>query len=172
MPTYTLIQPAVVVGSGGAASMAFTSIPSTFTDLILQISARTADTGLVYDGMKITFNGSATGYSDRLLYGDGSAAASANQSGASTRFHYATTNAATSSTFGSASIYIPNYTGSNNKSLSSDSVSENNATTAIAALDAGLWSNTSAITSISISSNSGANFVQYSTAYLYGVSNA
>lgn len=172
MPTYTQIGSAVTVGSGGASSIDFTSIPSTYTDLILEVSARTADTGLVYDGLKISFNGSTTGYSERMVYGTGSSALSASLATTSTRFHYGTTNAATSSTFGSAAIYIPNYNGSNNKSLSSDSVSENNATAVITVLDAALWSNASAITSISISSNSGANFVQYTTAYLYGVSNA
>ncbi len=71
-------------------------------------------------------------------------------------------------TFANGEIYIPNYTASVNKSVSIDSVTENNATSAIAALDAGLWANTAAITSINLNGNNG-NFVQYSTAYLYGI---
>jgi hypothetical protein len=76
----------------------------------------------------------------------------------------------TASTFGSTEIYITNYAGSSNKCLSSDSVNENNATTAYSVLTAWLWSNTSAITSLSITSDgAGNNFAQYSTATLYGI---
>ena len=39
--TYTLIS-SVTVGSGGAASIEFTSIPSTYTDLVLKLSARSS----------------------------------------------------------------------------------------------------------------------------------
>jgi hypothetical protein len=169
--TYTLIA-SNTVGSGGSATISFTSIPATYTDLCLQLSIRTADTGLVYDGIKVTFNGSSSGYSDRMVYGDGSSATSANTSGSSTRFHYATTNLATSSTFCNTFLYITNYAGSNYKSISSDSVTENNGTAVITVLNAALWSNTAAITSVSLTSNSGANFTQYSTAYLYGISNS
>jgi len=76
----------------------------------------------------------------------------------------------TASTFGNGQVYIPNYAGSNNKSTSADTVSEDNATLAYSALTAGLWSNTAAITSITIAAVT--NFAQYSTAYLYGISNA
>jgi hypothetical protein len=82
-----------------------------------------------------------------------------------------TSSGATASTFNNADLYIPNYAGSNNKSFSIDSVSENNGTAAVASLFAGLWSQTAAITSITLTSRNG-NFDQYSTAYLYGVNNA
>jgi hypothetical protein len=39
-------------------------------------------------------------------------------------------------------------------------------------MSAALWAQTSAITSISLSLQAASNFVQHSTAYLYGVSNA
>jgi len=66
-------------------------------------------------------------------------------------------------------IYIPNYAGSTNKSFSSETNQENNATAAFARLLAGLWSQTAAITDIEITPNTG-NWVQYSTAVLYGIS--
>jgi hypothetical protein len=53
-----------------------------------------------------------------------------------------------------------------------DAVTENNGTTAFAKLSAGLWSDSAAITSVKLISQTGNNFVQYSTAYLYGISNA
>jgi hypothetical protein len=77
----------------------------------------------------------------------------------------------TASTFANNEVTIPNYTSSNFKSYSVDSVTENNATQAYAIFVAGLWSNTAAITSITLGLSS-ANFVQYSTAYLYGIKNS
>lgn len=167
MPTYTLIMPAVVVGSGGAATISFSSIPSTYTDLILKLSTRDASASIQGDCV-ITFNGVGSGYSQRVVYGSGTGTASITE----TSLKYRTVGAtATASTFDNTEIYIPNYAGSTNKSVSIDNVTENNASAAFDALVAGLWSNTAAITSITITPGT-ANFQQYSTAYLYGVSNA
>jgi len=58
---------------------------------------------------------------------------------------------ATANTFGNGSLYIPNYAGATNKSLSFDSVAENNATSAWLQITAGLWSSTAAITRITLS---------------------
>jgi hypothetical protein len=166
MPTYTLIMPAVVVGSGGAASIDFSSIPSTYTDLCLKLSLRSS--GAVGDEIfGLTFNNTAGSITSRFLYGQGVSAASLSN----VYFAQANGSTSTSSTFGNAEIYIPNYAGSTNKSISNDGVSENNATSAVAAFTAALWSQTAAINRITITPNSG-SFVQYSTAYLYGVSNA
>ena len=76
----------------------------------------------------------------------------------------------TASTFDSIDLYIPNYTSSNNKSFSVDSVAENNSAT-VNQLDliAGLWSQTAAITSITFTSYNAANFVANSTFSLYGL---
>ena len=74
--------------------------------------------------------------------------------------------------FNNIGIYIPNYAGSNNKSFSIDNAQENNITTAYSQLEAGLWSDSSAITSIRLTEQYGNNLVEYSTAYLYGISNA
>jgi hypothetical protein len=165
MPTFTQIGSAVTVGSGGAASIDFTSIPATYTDLVIKISARTNTTT---PNIMITLNGSTSSFTNKVLYGTGSSAASTSYA----RFvAYGSMSTDTSSTFGNSEIYLPNYAGSTNKSFSSDAVHENNATAANAGISAGLWSNTSAITSISLAPDSG-SFVQYSTAYLYGVSNA
>ena len=166
--TYVAIA-TVTVGSGGASTIDFSSIPQTYTDLVLKISAR-IDNANVWSDIYVRFNGSTTNYSDRVLYGSGSGAASIYETNTGIDFRTSTTNN-TASTFGNIEIYIPNYTSSNKKSASGDGVSENNATSAIAQLVAGLWDNTSAITSISIF-GSGGNFVQYSTATLYGISNS
>ena len=168
MPTFTQIGTAQVVGAGGAANFTFTTIPNTYTDLLLVISART-NTGSNVEGSTITFNGSNT-YATRYLQGDGGSAASGTQ----TILNAALFNgaSATANTFGNSQIYIPNYAGTTQKSISGDGVSENNATQAFTGLFAASATLTSAITSITIAGNAGGSFVQYSTAYLYGVSNA
>ena len=160
----TLIS-TVTVGAGGAASIDFTSIPGTYTDLMLQINVRT-NRALTEDWVLLTLNGSTSTFSSRILRGSGSATSSFTQVRTLGDAPAAT---ATSNTFSNQSLYIPNYAGSTNKSWSVDSVSENNGTTAWQYLIAGLWSTTSAITSLSIAPEVGTAFVQYSTASLYGI---
>jgi hypothetical protein len=158
----------VTVGSGGASSIDFTSIPQTYTDLVIKTSARNTSTSTT---MYLEFNGSGgTAYSVRLLYGDGSAAGSTSSSSRANIKNDggADDSGYTASTFASSEIYIPNYTSSNYKSVSIDGVPENNATTTYMNMVAGLWSSTSAITSIKLTLYTG-NFAQYSTATLYGV---
>lgn len=161
----TLIS-TVTVGSGGAATINFTSISSGFTDLFLVYAGRT-DRASAVDGVAITFNGSTTGYSERVLYGNGASALS--ESDTAYPYGYTTGNSATSNTHGSMGFYIPNYAGSTNKSISIDSVGENNATTAFQSITAALWSNTSAITSLALQPKFGSNFLQHSSASLYGI---
>jgi len=158
----------VTVGSGGAANIEFTNIPQTYTDLVVRISARTnwSNAGVNADGVNIRPNGSTSNRTARRLYGSGSSAAS------DTNINpLAFTNASTTaSTFGNAEIYIPNYTSSTNKSISVDGVSETNATLTYAGLAAFLWSNTAAITSLTLAPENGTSFDQHSTATLYGIS--
>jgi hypothetical protein len=168
--TYNKIA-SVTVGAGGASSIEFTSIPSTtYTDLVIKASTDN-DAASVAGGIYVEFNGSTSNLSSRYLFGTGSAAGSATDN--TVIFGY-TSGTVTASTFGSLEIYIPNYSGSSNKSVSMDSVFENNATEGRQALTAGLWSNTAAITSIKLrtvnnSTSAAANFVQHSTATLYGI---
>ena len=174
MPTFTQIGSAVTVGSGGAASIDFTSIPSTYTDLVVKFSARSTDTTANdSSAIALQFNGdTASNYTRRSLVGDGGSASSSNATTTSMRIGFIPTNGCTASTFGNGEIYIPNYAGSTQKSVSADAVAENNSATYIySALNAGIWTGTAAITSIKIIIPS-FNFIQYSTAYLYGVSNA
>jgi hypothetical protein len=167
--TYTLIASSTV-GAGGAASIDFSSIPSTFTDLVVKFCARATSNPLsaAWCDTSLTFNGSTTGFTERILFGNGSAAASGSGSGISIR---TPSTGATSTTFGNSEIYIPNYAGSANKSVSIDNITENNATQAFTGMAAGLWSNTAAINRVTITATS-TNFAEFSTAYLYGVKNA
>jgi hypothetical protein len=152
-----------------AASIEFTSIPQDGTDLLLVSSLRSVSTD---DGVFVRFNGTNSGYSTRTLYGNGSAAASStNPYGVTSALFLATIPGTswTSNTFHSAQLYIPNYAGSTNKSTSLDGVGENNATLNYMDLGAGLWSNTAAITSILIYTNSTSNLAVGSTISLYKI---
>jgi hypothetical protein len=168
--TYTLIEK-ITVGAGGASSVTFTSIPQTYTDLVIKASVRGSNS-IDYQYADMIFNSNTSNYSNRFLEGTGASAVSYTSATTSVQFPIGDGNTATASTFGNAEVYIPNYTGSANKSVSIDTVSENNATTARTVLGAGLWSNTSAITSIQLTATNSTSFLQYSTFYLYGVSSA
>ena len=74
--------------------------------------------------------------------------------------------------FSNSSWYIPNYTSSNFKSVSVDTLTGNNGADILMGFTAGLFSSTSAITSIKIKNEAASLYVQNTTAYLYGISNA
>ena len=174
--TYTLINSNVLTSS--AASVTFSSIPATYTDLVLRISART-DAGVNNDNFRITFNSdSGSNYSITRITGNGSTAVSnrlSNQTAG--RAGAIDGGTATASTFGSVEMYIPSYLVSANKPYSSTAASEQNATAAQIDAIAGLWRNTAAITSITIESNNlnvptDGYIVSGSSFYLYGISSS
>jgi hypothetical protein len=154
----------VTVGSGGAASIEFTSIPSTYTDLCLMLSARSSRAN-TNDTLTLQLN--STNITGCRLYGDGSTPASDT---VPQILPPAATS--TSNTFGSTTFYIPNYASTSQyKSVSIDDTMENNATASYMDLIAGIYSSNSAVTSITLDLDNG-NFVQYSTATLYGIKNS
>ena len=169
--TYTLLEK-ITVGAAGASSVTFTSIPQTYTDLQILVSARSTRTSDFRDELFIRFNSdSGNNYSVRDLNGSGSTAGTSSSLTTNYLKRGTTpTDNATASTFSNNTIYIPNYTGSNQKSVSTEEVTENNSSTNnYLDLRAGLWTGTSAITSISLTPEVGPNFAQYSTFYLYGI---
>jgi hypothetical protein len=164
--TMTLIS-TTTVGSGGATEITFSSIPQTYTDLYLVVSARSTGS-TTNETVILKFNGVTTNQTSRSLLGDGGSASSPAYSNLLIRDIPGASS--TSNTFGSSSIYIPNYAGSTNKSVSVDHVNENNSTNAyFQDIFAGLWSSTAAITSVTYKPNDGGNLAQYSTASLYGI---
>jgi hypothetical protein len=167
--TFTKIASSTV-GSGGAATIVFSSIPSTYTDLLLVVSARSS-AALFNADVFANINGNTTAQSWRLIQGNGATASSASSTADNGRIGIMPAASITANTFSNIQSYYPNYAGSTQKSYSSDSVMENNATLSYNEFDAGLNTNTTAITSITVASGNG-NFVQYSTAYLYGIKNS
>ena len=162
------------VGAGGVGSITFSSIPATYTDLKITVSARGTNNSSSNDSVALVINGdTGNNYPARRLYGTGSVAGSdVNTSSTFAYTAYTGWASSTANTFGNTDIYIPNYAGSNQKSMSSDGVSENNSATAYESLVAGLWTGTSAITSLNLAPVNGTGWAQYSTFYLYGIKNS
>lgn len=167
--TYKAIA-TVTVGSGGTANITFNSIPQTYTDLLLKISARSEAAGGFSDEL-IKFNNTTTTYTNRYIYGNGTSGLGGSNaySGSGGFTGGMVGNTSTADVFGNKMIYIPNYTSSNKKSYSVDGVTETKADLAYVHLLGGLWDSTSAVTSIVLVTDSGVDYGQYTTATLYGI---
>jgi hypothetical protein len=165
--TYTLIASNVL--SSNTATVTFSSIPSTYTDLVVRFSARgTAASPTSNISFTLNNNGSAI-YSYNLISNNNNSVFPYIQSSltsfAGAIFIPAAT--ATANTFGSHEIYIPSYTAATNKPLSTFAVAENNSTTDFdLQVDAQLFRSTTAISRIDIS---GSSFVAGSSFYIYGI---
>jgi hypothetical protein len=171
MPTPTYVAIAKTVLTGTQASVTLSAIPSTYTDLLLVVSAR-SDFASAADWITIQFNSQTTGYSNRYLYGDGSSVLSSSSTYNIVARNTAPGSTATSNTFCNMEVYMPNYTGSTYKVASVSAVSENNnATAAYIYAGAALSSNTAATASIFIDCDNG-SFVSGSRFDLYGIKNS
>lgn len=145
-----------------AASVTFSSIPATYTDLVLVYSGRSSTTNAY---ITIAFNGDSSS-SMRELTGSGTAAASYGPA-TTANGGWISISTGTTNTFASVNCYIPNYTSTANKAYSVDSVTENNAAAATQRIMAGLWSGTTAVTSIALTA--GTSFTAGSMFSLYGL---
>lgn len=165
------------VGSGGAANITFSSIPSTYTDLCIKISARTS-VGQINSFLICQPNSATTNLSSTVLFGTSSTTGSGSYSVEQSIWTYACGANATSNTFSNNEIYITNYASTSvNKSINADGVNEHNSGgDPRQNITAGLWSSTTAISSIKLyptdNSFTAVNFLQYTTASLYGIKNS
>ena len=170
MATYTLISSNVLTTT--AASVTFSSIPATYTDLVVRASVR-SNRANTQDDMRITFNSATTNFSYTYLRGSGSAAISGNAT--ADPFVWAgniPAANATSNTFGNGELYIPSYTASQNKPSSAIMAMEDNVSSPVyLTANANLWSNTATISTIYLYLGFG-SFVSGSSFYLYGISNS
>ena len=167
--TFTLIKTYTLASN--TASIDFTSIPATYTDLCLKLSLRTDRPSSGYGYFDIAFNNSTANQNYIRLLGYGTGV----NSGTNTQNIIATnTDDATANTFGNWEMYLPNYAGSTYKSFSMDATNEDISglrETPFNELGAGLWSITTAVNRITLSpwSGYGTVFKTYSSASLYGI---
>jgi hypothetical protein len=169
--TYNFIASNVL--SSSAASVTFSAIPATYTDLVVRWTGR-VDTAAVTPSVYLQLNAdTGTNYSYTALEGTGSAASSYRAAtNAFIHIGRSSGSTATANTFGSGEVYIPSYTLSQNKPVGAVGMGETNATTAIMDATAGLWRNTAAITSVTVYPAASGNFVSGSSFYLYGIKNS
>jgi hypothetical protein len=165
MPNNYVLLEKITVGETSLASVTFSNIPQTgYTDLVVKLSTRsTSNGGYTF----VSFNGSTSSYATKDIVNSNGTPSSASYS-LSGGVSWQTQSSYTASTFTASEVYILNYTSSNQKTFLLDSSAENNSTNYAGGLEAARWSNTAAITSITLTPNTG-NYAQYSTFYLYGV---
>lgn len=171
--TYVNIA-SVVLANSTTNLVTFSSIPNTYTDLVLRISTRNTSIGSNQIN-ELAINSTTTNYSQTLVQGSGASASSTRYNTQSSfRLEYTDSSGNTANTFGSGEIYIPNYTSSNNKPASAFQVSEDNSSTAYVTAHALLWRNTSAINRLDLRPNNWGSefFASGSSFYLYGIKNS
>lgn len=175
MPTYELIASTTL--SSPTTTITFSSIPQTYTDLLIRFNIRNDVAGGGTYNVALRINGnSGTNYFTQRLYGSGSSV-SGFIGNSETQTLAGQSNAAgdTANTFTSNEFYLANYKSTAGRFMGTTiSAGENNSVAAYSFLAMNYIANiTSAVTSIDILQTGVTyNFVQYSSAYLYGISNA
>lgn len=158
MPLPSTMTPiATTTLNSQTASITFSSIPSTYTDLVL-VGYHKFNTG--QNSIWLRFNSATTNYSRTYLSGNGTTAASGRLSNETVQhMSYGNTE------WGSSVIHLLNYS---NTTTYKTQISRNN-TTDYAASYVGLWRDTSAINTILIDADSTSEFVSGTTWTLYGI---
>ena len=142
-----------------ASTVTFSSIPSTYTDLILIVSA-TVSSGLC--NVTMTFGDTSSLYSRTNLIGNGSTAVSNRQSGEA--LTYICTVANTAQSAGIAQIMNYSNTTTNKSYFLRDTYAAGAVIQRV-----GLWRNTAAISTIVLGNDGGTTFAVGSTFTLYGI---
>ena len=150
-----------------AATITFSSIPATYTDLRIVLSATYANP----DSPRLRFNSTSTGYSRTFVGGQGTTASSGSYQNEASIF------LGDSGWFGIlgsttipdlTTIDIFSYAGSTNKTILSTTSCDKNGT-GFTISYVGLWRNTAAINTILLATTSGNNYNSGTTATLYGI---
>ena len=171
-PSYESIA-TVTVGSGGSATVTFSSIPATYTHLQLRGFHRTSNTSGTNWFALLRFNSdSGSNYTYHGLRGDGSTAIS--YAAASQTFTLAIDagdDANTALGWGAGVVDILDYTNTNKyKTIRALTGFDENGS-GFAELVSGLWTSTSAVSTITLTPGSG-TFLQNSSFALYGIKDA
>jgi hypothetical protein len=174
--TYNLISSQVLGSSTSAVT--FSSIPQTYTDLVLRSSARSNYASAPSDVAKINMNSDTTIGNYSATYLQASYTTSSSGRGGSGQSYDPTMLSEggnnTANVFGSVEWYIPNYTSTGAKQSIDFDVVESAigaAGTNFIKLNAHYYLGTSAITAITLTGGSG-TFTAGSSFYLYGIKNA
>jgi hypothetical protein len=170
--TYTLISSNTLASD--TASVTFSSITNTYTDLVLKASIRTTASGANSQPAFVlnSNTGSIYSFTRNMMSGSSTMGSSTFTGQNAGDLSYGNGDTSQSNTFSSLEIYIPSYTASRNKILFSIISQENSTTAALTTCASQLFRSTTAISSIQITDGSGNNLKSGSIFYLYGISNA
>jgi hypothetical protein len=146
-----------------AASITFSSIPGTYTDLRLVFTG-SANSGTVYPVIVINDDNAGSSYSQTNLRADGSTVVSNRSTNAGSGWDFAYNGVTT--TPGLLTADFLSYAGSTNKTCLMTNANDRNGT-GYSDRYVGLWRSTSAISKIAVVA--GANFATGTTATLYGI---
>lgn len=158
--------------SGTVSSLQFTSIPTTYDDLYIVWNPRSAGSSGFYVSGEMTYNGGGTYYQGRL-YSESSG--TAGDASAATFFGIMPNNGETVNIFSSTTIYIPGY---KDTSKTKKNAWANSGLTGVSSSGFNIFamlvveSGPTAISSITLKAYDSTNLAQYSSAYLYGISNS
>ena len=157
-----------VVVSSTASSVAFSSIPQTYTHLQIRFSAQDNRGTYADSELKIQFN-SDTGNNYRSHYLRGNGAVEALDNGQSTRIVQSCTATLAGSNFASGVIDILDYTSTSKYKTIRIFGGFDNSSSGGIWMRTGLWMSSSAMTSVQIGSDLGSALNQYSSFALYGI---
>lgn len=158
----------VTVGSGGASTVDFTSISSTYTHLQVRFIAASSSADM---DIWARFNSdSGTNYARHRIYGDGSSVAADAEANSNAIDTFGRTGSGTSNFSGNV-VDILDYANTNKYKTTRSLFGRDSNGSGYMMFSSGLWMNTNAITSISLFPQTG-NFTQYSHFALYGCKSA
>jgi len=161
----------ITVPSGGAATISFTGIPSTYKHLQLRGIGRSDLSGSGNNiGMYMQFNSdSGSNYNWHELYGNGSAAYAYGQGDTGMNVNPHSPRAGdTASSFAGNVVDILDYANTSKYKTTRALAGNDTNGGGFMHLTSGLWRNTAAITAITLTLES-SNFAQYSSFALYGI---
>lgn len=169
--TYTLISSTTLAAQTNQVT--FSSIPSTYRDLVVRWSVRTAG-GATTDSMRIWVNNDVNSsyYTNTYLVGNGSAGGSSarNTNGINYIFPWqVNANGSTTGFFSNSEFYLANYSQTTQKRGIGVSIRETMDTDNTAIFLANRINYTSVINRIDLNADS--NFLVSSSFYLYGIKN-
>ena len=164
MSTYTPISSITL--SANTATITFSGIPQTYTDLILVAQAKSTTSGSSFNNYRIQFNGDTTSlYSDTFLSGNGTSATSTRDSGQTVIYA-----GILPQTSASAEVSIFHFMNYSNTTTNKTVLCRGNMGGTSGGVNAtvGLWRSTAAITRIDLFMSS-ADITSGSTFTLYGI---
>lgn len=173
----TYVSIATVTLTSTASSISFTSIPGTYTDLVLQGVIRSARINTAVDSVYLTLNGDTTNSNYSMTYAwgntEGGAVTGAYLKSRTEEVAFVAANDSLANNFGPVKFFLGDYSGSDQKGYQAQGGSINTSnTTARWGFGSAGWASADAITSISIASSNGANLATGCSVTLYGIKKA